>query len=136
MPSCAGVDDGAVGSTVIPPQDAVASARNKILTTLESRCEEDAKKNGTPLACEAVTLYQGGQYWLYKYKRYDDVRLAFAPEHAIGAKGHERTCHDVCRQLRARRPSDGSANRALDRCSGASQQSFARVVVEHHITLD
>jgi V8-like Glu-specific endopeptidase len=69
------------------PQNAVAAARNKILTTLEAQCEEQAKTSGAPLACEAVTLYQGGQYWLYKYKRYDDVRLAFAPEHAIGAFG-------------------------------------------------
>jgi hypothetical protein len=67
--------------------DAVAAARNKILTTLESQCEEAAKKSGSPLACEAVTLYQGGQYWLYKYKRYDDVRLAFAPEQAVAAFG-------------------------------------------------
>jgi hypothetical protein len=67
--------------------DAVAAARNKILTTLESQCEEAAKKVGAPLACEAVTLYQGGQYWLYKYKRYDDVRLAFAPEQAVAAFG-------------------------------------------------
>ena len=65
----------------------VASARNKLLTTLESDCEASAKKAGTPLSCEAVTLYQGGQYWLYRYKRYDDVRLAFAPEHAIAAFG-------------------------------------------------
>jgi len=34
-----------------------------------------------------VTLYQGGQYWLYKYKRYDDIRLAFAPEAAVAAFG-------------------------------------------------
>ncbi|MBI2189246.1 MAG: S46 family peptidase [Acidobacteria bacterium] len=67
--------------------DAVAAARNRILTTLESQCEENAKKAGTPLACEAVTLYQGGQYWLYTYKRYDDVRLAFAPEQAVAAFG-------------------------------------------------
>jgi V8-like Glu-specific endopeptidase len=64
-----------------------AVARNKTLTTLESECEAASKKAGAPLACEAVTLYQGGQYWLYKYKRYDDVRLAFAPESAIAAFG-------------------------------------------------
>ena len=34
-----------------------------------------------------MTLYQGGQYFLYKYKRYDDVRLVFAPEQAIAAFG-------------------------------------------------
>jgi len=30
--------------------------------------------------CEVVTLYQGGVYDLYKYKRYQDVRVVFAPE--------------------------------------------------------
>jgi hypothetical protein len=34
-----------------------------------------------------VNLYQGGQYWLYQYKRYDDVRLVFAPEEGIAAFG-------------------------------------------------
>lgn len=69
------------------PSAQAASTRNQVLTRLESSCEEEAKKSGTPLACEAVTLYQGGQYRLYKYKRYDDVRLAFAPEAAIAAFG-------------------------------------------------
>jgi hypothetical protein len=27
-----------------------------------------------------VTLYQGGEYWLYGYKKFTDVRIAFAPE--------------------------------------------------------
>ena len=27
-----------------------------------------------------MTLYQGGEYWLYRYKKYTDVRLVFAPE--------------------------------------------------------
>jgi V8-like Glu-specific endopeptidase len=70
----------------VEPAEATA-VRNKVLTTLEANCEAAAKQAGTPLACESVTLYQGGQYWLYKYKRYDDVRLAFAPEQAIGAFG-------------------------------------------------
>jgi Peptidase S46 len=65
----------------------VARRRNEALTNLESACEAESQKVGAPLKCEAVTLYQGGQYWLYKYKRYDDVRLAFAPEEGIAAFG-------------------------------------------------
>jgi V8-like Glu-specific endopeptidase len=69
-----------------PAADA-ARVRNETLTALETRCEETATRAGTPLKCESVQLYQGGQYWLYKYRRYDDVRLAFAPEHAVAAFG-------------------------------------------------
>ena len=63
-------------------------ARKKTLTQLEQACEEQSRhgKFG-PLKCESVDLYQGGQYWLYKYHRYDDVRLVFAPERGIAAFG-------------------------------------------------
>lgn len=61
---------------------AANDARKAELTKLESACEAQSK-----LKCQAVTLYQGGQYWLYKYKRYTDVRLAFAPEGSIAAFG-------------------------------------------------
>jgi hypothetical protein len=37
--------------------------------------------------CEVVTLYGGGQYELYKYRKYTDVRLVFAPEYQIGQFG-------------------------------------------------
>ncbi len=59
-------------------------ARKAALTRLEKACEAE---HGTQLACESVSLYRGGQYFLYKYQRYDDVRLAFAPELAIAAFG-------------------------------------------------
>jgi hypothetical protein len=39
------------------------------------------------LECEIVTLYSGGKFDLYKYKRYSDVRLVFAPEVSIASFG-------------------------------------------------
>jgi len=67
---------------------AVVEARRAALTKLEQACEESsAKAKGGPLKCERVSLYQGGQYWLYKYRRYEDVRLVFAPERDIAAFG-------------------------------------------------
>ena len=42
---------------------------------IESACGTTAD-----VRCEVVKLYQGGVYDLYKYKRYQDLRLVFAPE--------------------------------------------------------
>jgi Peptidase S46 len=68
--------------------EAANQARKKILTQLEQACEEHSRHGRFgPLKCESVDLYQGGQYWLYKYHRYDDVRLVFAPEEDIAAFG-------------------------------------------------
>ena len=68
--------------------DAVVEARRRELTRLEQACEEAAAKSkGGAQKCERVSLYQGGQYWIYKYKRYEDVRLVFAPERDIAAFG-------------------------------------------------
>jgi hypothetical protein len=39
---------------------------------------ESTEKTG--FRSDVVTLYQGGEYWLYRYKKYTDVRLVFAPE--------------------------------------------------------
>jgi hypothetical protein len=59
-------------------------ARKAELTRLESACEA---ASGKTLSCEAVPLYNGGLYFMHQYKRYDDVRLVFAPELDIGAFG-------------------------------------------------
>jgi hypothetical protein len=40
--------------------------------------KESTEKTG--LRSDVVTLYQGGEYWLYRYKKYTDVRLVFAVE--------------------------------------------------------
>jgi len=37
-------------------------------------------KDKTGLRSDVVTFYSGGEYWLYRYKVYTDVRLVFAPE--------------------------------------------------------
>ena len=56
--------------------------RRQTLKRTVQECEETSG-----LKCESVSLYNGGQHWLYKYKRYDDVRLVFAPERDIAAFG-------------------------------------------------
>ncbi len=67
---------------------AANEARKRSLTALEQACERPAPGvKSAPLKCQSVTLYNGGQYFLYKYRRYTDVRLAFAPEAAIAAFG-------------------------------------------------
>ena len=48
---------------------------------------EKESKEKTGLRSDVVTLYQGGLYHLYRYKRYDDVRLVFAPEQQIAFFG-------------------------------------------------
>ena len=52
-----------------------ANARKAVIAAIEKD-----SKNKTGLRSDVVTLYQGGAYHLYRYKRYDDVRLVFAPE--------------------------------------------------------
>src|SRR6267378_1092571 len=80
---------GTVSSAIADLSDTAANgARKRALTTLEQACEQaSAKAKSGKLRCQMVTLYQGGQYLLYKYKRYDDVRLVFAPEADIAAFG-------------------------------------------------
>jgi Peptidase S46 len=48
---------------------------------------EKASLDKTGLRSDVVTLYQGGAYHLYRYKKYTDVRLVFAPEEAIASFG-------------------------------------------------
>jgi hypothetical protein len=50
-----------------------------------SNLEKECSTNG--MRCDVVTLYSGAMYSLYKYKKYDDVRLVFAPEFDIAFFG-------------------------------------------------
>ncbi|WP_333591371.1 S46 family peptidase [Brevundimonas sp.] len=51
------------------------------------RIEREACGDAQDRRCQVVTLYRGGQFKLYAYKRYSDVRLAFAPENDAAAFG-------------------------------------------------
>ena len=55
--------------------DQATAARTAAIANIEKE-----SKDKTGLRSDVVTLYQGGAYHLYRYKRYDDVRLVFAPE--------------------------------------------------------
>jgi hypothetical protein len=53
----------------------------------EQAAIEKACQTSPALRCEVVSLYRGGVYDLYTYRRYQDVRLAFAPEFDIAFFG-------------------------------------------------
>jgi hypothetical protein len=59
-----------------------AAARQKAIAEIEKESKEK-----TGLRSDVVTLYQGGSYHLYRFKRYDDVRIVFAPEQQIAFYG-------------------------------------------------
>ena len=72
--------NGAVKSGMT--SDQASSARNAAIAAIEKE-----SKDKTGLRSDVVTLYQGGAYHLYRYKRYDDVRLVFAPEQQMAFFG-------------------------------------------------
>jgi hypothetical protein len=57
-------------------------ARRAVMAEIEKE-----SKDKTGLRSDVVTLYQGGLYHLYRFKRYTDVRLVFAPEQQIAFFG-------------------------------------------------
>jgi hypothetical protein len=63
------------------PEDAAKARANAI-----AQIEKESKEK-TGLRSDVVTLYQGGVYNLYRYKRYDDVRIVFAPEEQMAFYG-------------------------------------------------
>jgi len=67
---------GKTGQDFVKARDAVMAGAE------EEVCGDDEK-----LRCQMVSLYRGGQYKLYKYRKYADVRVAFAPEFATAFFG-------------------------------------------------
>jgi hypothetical protein len=55
--------------------EALVKARTAAVSNIEKQgCGDDPR-----FRCQVVDLYHGGQYKLYKYRKYSDVRLVFAP---------------------------------------------------------
>lgn len=73
---------GAVKAGASP--QAAQAQRKEAIAALEKAATEK-----TGLLSEVVTLFGGGQYYLYQYQRYTDVRLVFAPEEQAAAFGGE-----------------------------------------------
>jgi Peptidase S46 len=64
------------------PKDAVKSRDAATAKIEDEGCKGDATSR-----CQVVSLYEGGQYKLYKYRKYSDVRLVFAPEFSVSFFG-------------------------------------------------
>jgi hypothetical protein len=59
-----------------------ARAQAEAAEALEEACEAE-----TGLTCQVVSLYHGGRYHVYRYHRFEPVRLVFAPEHQAASFG-------------------------------------------------
>lgn len=66
-------------------QAALDAARVELIR--ECRAAAGVSDASPSVRCDLVTLYRGGEYRLHRYRRYDDVRLVWAPEAAVGSFG-------------------------------------------------
>ncbi|MBI2614575.1 MAG: S46 family peptidase [Gemmatimonadetes bacterium] len=64
------------------PEEQQVAARDQKIEEVAERLSGE-----TGLRCDVTSLYHGGKYSSYCYRRYDDVRLVFAPETQIGYFG-------------------------------------------------
>ncbi len=70
------VTDRVLGAGVGLEGAAFNAARTAATNAIQTEaCAGDPKFN-----CQVISFYRGGRYALYKFRRYDDVRLVFAPE--------------------------------------------------------
>lgn len=62
-------------------------AYTKALNAEKATIEQECAKGDDNTRCDVVSLYNGGVFDLYKYRRYQDVRLVFVPEFRIAFFG-------------------------------------------------
>ena len=74
-----GIDDVSAKVKAAAPATMSVAAAGQAQRSAMSAIEKDCATS-TGLRCDVVTLYSGEVYDLYKYKKYTDVRLVFAPE--------------------------------------------------------
>lgn len=72
--------NAAVKADMTPAQ--AFAARRAVISDIEKK-----SLDATKLRSDVVTLYNGGKYHLYRYKKFTDVRLVFSPEKAIASFG-------------------------------------------------
>ena len=65
----------------------VAEGRRLRAEQIEQRLDREAKARDSTLSVQVVQLYHGGRYSAYTFRKYDDVRLVFAPHLEVGAFG-------------------------------------------------
>lgn len=56
--------------------------RDSAIASIKQGCEQE-----TGLTCQVISYYQGGSYSLYRFRRFDDLRLVMAPEEAVSFFG-------------------------------------------------
>lgn len=96
------------------PEESV-KARRAIMAEIEKESQDQ-----TGLRSDVVTLYQGGRYHLYRFKRYTDVRLVFAPEQQIAFFGGDPDNFEYPRYV-------------LDVCLFRAYENGQPVKVPHHL---
>jgi Peptidase S46 len=76
-----------INAAALPGSDEASAARARQATTaaLEKQCSAVEGQR-----CEVISLFQGAVYHLYKYKKYTDIRLVFAPEHSVAFFGGDQ----------------------------------------------
>jgi hypothetical protein len=67
--------------------DRVQAAKSEAERKAVQAALEKESTEKTGLKSEVISFYNGGEYWLYRFKRYTDVRLVFAPEEQIAYFG-------------------------------------------------